>query len=212
MELFDLDVKVRETNGSRASRKLRLYGQIPGVLYGQDRPPLSVSLEGSALDKLLRDGHRLVTLKMGSDEQRAIITEVQHDHYGDDIIHVDFSRIRMGQAMNFSVPVTLTGLSEGVKLGGILEQKKDSIEVIGLPENLPEFLEVSVVNVGLGESLHFEDIPLPEGLELAHENEKRAILVSVSVPGGLEEETPEDEEDSSDGQPEIIKKGKEDEE
>ncbi len=211
MQMIDVSVDVRTDIGSRASRKLRRIGQIPGILYGGDREPLSLAMEGKTLDDLLRAGSRMVKLKMGSDDQRALIKAIQHDVLGDEILHVDFTRIVLGQALDVTVPLVLEGTPESVREGGVLEQSRDVIEVRCIPEAIPEKILVDVTELPLGGSLHLGEVTLPDGVELAQSADPSHLVVMVTFKEVPEEEEEEGEEGGV-APPEIIKKGKEEEE
>ena len=210
MDVIDLSVVAREKKGSRFSRRLRAAGKIPAVLYGSNEEPVALAVESSALAALLKVGSRMVSLRLGKAKQPALIRELQHDVYGDDILHVDFSRVSLKEKLDIDVTVLLTGTAKGVMQGGVLEQRRDSIEVRCLPTAIPKHIEVDVSGLDIGDAVHVGDVPLPEGVELADPSEDSREMVVASVTVVVEEEVEEVVEEAA-GQPEVIGKGKEEE-
>jgi large subunit ribosomal protein L25 len=136
----------------------------------------------------------------------AIVKEEQHEPVSDDLVHIDFHRISLTEKIEVKVSVTTKGEAHGVKVdGGSLEHTLWELDVVCLPTNIPEKIEIDVTKLNIGDAVHVKDIVLPEGVTTKHDPE--AILVLV-VPPMKEVEAPAEEQ----GEPEVIGEKKEIEE
>jgi large subunit ribosomal protein L25 len=213
MASASLSGETRTDTGKGVARKLRAAGRVPAVVYGHAREPQPLSLNTRDLEKLLSTiaaGSTVVELSLGGATTKTLIREVQRHPFKKQIMHVDFQELVAGEKVSVSVPLRFIGTAEGVKTGGgILEEVMHQIEVRVDPSNIPNHVDVDVVNLGMGHSLHVRDLVLPEGLEVLSDED--ATICAVIAPRAVVEETPAEGEAGA-AEPELIRKTKEEEE
>jgi large subunit ribosomal protein L25 len=179
-ESQELETQPRTTQGSRAARKLRKQGRIPAVIYGHKEATVAVTLSGEDLEKAIRQGVRVVDLKTGAKLEKALIREVQWDHLGKDVLHVDFTRVSADERIRVNVPVELRGIAPGVTGGtGVLDQPLHSLTIECLAISIPESIRVAVNELQLGMAIHVRDLVLPPGVTAM--NDPDAIVVHVTA-------------------------------
>jgi large subunit ribosomal protein L25 len=197
---FELTAERRDAKGSGPSRRLRRAGQVPAVLYGGDKDPVMLMFDHDAIYHQLENEAfhtSILTVKVDSDADRAILRNVQMHPFKPRVMHVDLQRISETQKLHMLVPIHVNGeeVAPGVKLeGGIVSRLMTEVDISCLPHQLPEFLSVDVSELHIGESLHLSDIPLPEGVtmtSLAHGGGDLAV-VSVAAVRVVEEEVAEE--------------------
>jgi large subunit ribosomal protein L25 len=166
-----LAVEVRTDTGKGVARKLRAVGRIPAVLYGHGNASVSLSIQAKDLDTLLKTSHAglntLIDLEGDSavEGKVVLIKELQRHSVAGTLSHADFFEIDATAKIHVSVPIKLEGTPEGVKLGGVLEHMMREIDLLCLPNAIPDLLEVDVSGMNQNESLHVSDLTLPEGVE-----------------------------------------------
>jgi large subunit ribosomal protein L25 len=166
-----LAVEVRTDTGKGVARKLRAVGRIPAVLYGHGNASVSLSIQAKDLDTLLKTSHAglntLIDLEGDSavEGKVVLIKELQRHSVAGTLSHADFFEIDATAKIHVSVPIKLEGTPEGVKLGGVLEHMMREIDLLCLPNAIPDSLEVDVSGMNQNESLHVSDLTLPEGVE-----------------------------------------------
>jgi large subunit ribosomal protein L25 len=166
-KILDLNTEPRTSEGTAAVKRLRKAGSIPAVVYGRKTPVTNVQVDSKTFTKILQNSasdNILVSLKMGSGEQLALVQEVQHDHLKGGILHVDFHAIAMDEEIHAEVPVETTGEAIGLKFGGLVEIIHHTLEVRCLPKDLPESISVDVTALQVGKSIHVGEIPYPAGV------------------------------------------------
>ncbi|QTA37322.1 50S ribosomal protein L25 [Thermosipho ferrireducens] len=200
----------------RAIRRLRRQGLIPGVVYGPDIEPLAIAIDRRILNKLLHEitESSLINLVVKDENGKEVlahdvfIKNVQYDKVTDEVKHIDFYAPEKGHKMSIKIPLEIVGKAIGTEKGGILEVIHHELPVKTLPDVVLEKIEVDVTNLGLGESIHVRDLKLPEGM--TPEIPEEEVIVTIAVPRGVEvEEAPAGEEEV---EPEVIEKGKKEEE
>ena len=201
---FDLVAELREDQGKGASRRLRREGKVPAILYGAGRPPRSITLQHNKLLRALEDESfysSVLNIKVGDKNQETILKDVQRHPSKPLILHIDLQRIVAGEAIRMSVPVHFVGenVAPGVKQqGGVINKMLTEVDILCLPKDLPEYLEVDVSALEIGDLLHISDIKLPEGVELTdltHGDEPDdKALVQVIMPRAVVEEAEDEEE------------------
>jgi large subunit ribosomal protein L25 len=175
-----LSIEPREGKGTQGARKLRRTGKVPGVIYGHKEATVSVVLSTEDLDKALRSGARVVDLKIGGKTEKALISEVQRDHLGMELIHVDFKRVSADERVTVGVRVELRGQSPGVTAGGILDQPIHVLSVECLVTAVPDSIRVNVDKMQIGSVLHVKDITLPAGVTTTIDPD--SVIVQVKAP------------------------------
>lgn len=199
MDLIDLNATVRKETGKGPGRRLRAAGRIPAVVYGPsvDNIPLTVDLrEFDAAVKDTNLAHVLLNLKIqnGRTKPRPVmIKELQVDPLSRNYVHVDFLEIAMDREISVSVPVEAVGHAPGVEEGGILQIIRRELDVTCLPSNIPDLIEVDVSNLEIGDSIHVEEITLPEGVEVIADVNFTVIAVASPTREELPEEVEEEE-------------------
>ena len=202
-DAFIVVAEARADKGKGASRRLRrLEGKIPAVIYGGDQPAQSLTLIRKDFEYMLENEacfSSILEVQIGGDTHNAIIKDIQRHPAKGFPMHADFLRVRMDQAIKVNVPLHFINEEQctGVKLGGGMIQKQATdIEVQCLPKDLPEYLEVDMLDVELGQIVHLTDISLPAGvtstaLELGEDQD--LAIASVIAPRGTKEADAEDE-------------------
>ena len=217
MSVIPLSASRRETLGKGGARKARSAGQIPGVLYGHGEDPIAVAVSAREFDVALRQhkgGNPIVNLAVGnSGEFTALIRDVQYDPLSRAILHLDFQHISLTEQIEVKVAVKLTGLAIGVKDGGgILETILRELDVRCLPTQIPASIEVDVTALNVGDSVHVRDLVVPNVTVL---NDPDTTIATVVPPTVMEEKAPEEaaaEAAAGTAEPEVIAKGKKEEE
>ncbi|MDC1116560.1 50S ribosomal protein L25/general stress protein Ctc [Luminiphilus sp.] len=210
-EAFIVVAETRVDEGKGASRRLRrLEGKMPAVIYGGDQDAQSLTLIRKDFEYMLENEacfSSILEVQVGGKSQNAIIKDIQRHPAKGFPMHADFLRVRMDQAIKVNVPLHFINEEQctGVKLGGGMIQKQATdIEIQCLPKDLPEYLEVDMLDVELGQIVHLSDITLPEGaiataLELGDDHD--LAIASVIAPRGIkgddEDETSEDADGAS---------------
>lgn len=172
MEQTELNVEVRNLYGKGPARRLRMAKKIPAVFYGpRMKDAISMSVDQKELSLALANtANPLFTLKAQGgvmDGKMAMIRDRQYHPVTGNWVHVDFYEIQMDQEIRVSVKISITGKSKGVTEGGILELIRREIEVHCLPTNIPDKIEVDVTELNIHDSLHVNDVKLPEGARVA---------------------------------------------
>jgi len=189
-----LHARKRDRIGSRYSRRVRSAGRLPAVVYGHKQDPVPISLDTHEAMQMITKGERVFTLEVEDGEHETVLLkELQYDHLGANPVHADFARVDLDERVHVSVPVHLVGEAPGLKkAGAVLMHPVTEVEIECAVVNLPEFLEVEVTALDVGESIRVSDIHLPKPTmkilsdpdgEVAH------IVVQGTAPETAEEET-----------------------
>jgi len=218
MAVVSFSATSRNIKGKGAARTLRRQGQVPAVIYGHGREPLSLSLNARDLDKLLshiQAESTVIEVSVGGATAKTLIREIQRHPIKRQILHVDFQALVAGEKVTVSIPIVLNGIPEGVRLeGGVLDQTLREIEIEVDPSEIPDHVELDVTNMVIGDSLHVSDIKVPSGVKVLDDPETSVAV--LAAPRAVIEETPVAEAvEGAEGavaEPEIIGKGPGDEE
>ena len=191
---FELNCSVRADSGKGASRRLRrLDNAIPAILYGGNKDPMALSI---AHDDILHATENeaffshIITLNIGKDKEKAVVKALQRHPAKRLIMHADFLRVDEKQAITMKVPLHFINEDKcvGVKLGsGSIRKTLNELEISCLPNNLPQYIEVDMLEVEVGQTLHISDITLPEGVTsvaLAHGEDSDLSIAQVQAPRG----------------------------
>jgi large subunit ribosomal protein L25 len=175
-----LAAQKRDGRGSHRAAKLRSQGLIPAVLYGHKEATVAVALSAEELGNAIRHGARVVDLKTDGAVQKALIREIQWDHLGKDILHVDFARVSKDERIKVSVPIEVRGIAPGVTGGGLLVQPMHALHVECLAISIPEHVRVNINELQIGSAIHVRDLHLPEGV--VAQDDPDAVVVQVNAP------------------------------
>jgi large subunit ribosomal protein L25 len=179
-EAVVLEAKTRDGNGSQAAKRLRKQGLIPAVVYGHKEATVSVALSADDFHKAVRHGARVVDLQTGGKLQKALIREIQWDHLGHDILHVDFYRVAADERIVVTVPIDIRGTAPGVSAGGILDQPLHTLSVECPAISVPDSIRVNINELQLDAAIYVRDLTLPPGVKAM--NDPDAIVVHVTAP------------------------------
>ncbi|MCM8815606.1 MAG: 50S ribosomal protein L25 [Candidatus Omnitrophica bacterium] len=188
--------KPRDSAGKSVSRTLRRANLIPGILYGAKEETRLIAVERKSAERNLRhSAHNimadLVIEQAGSKSSyKTIVKEIQVNPITGEILHLDFYHIGKNQPVRMSIPVKITGESEGVKEGGILEQELREIEVEGLADAIPENIEINISGLKINESIFVKDIKFPEGVRPLVDFDH--VVVTVLAPKAEQAPAPEE--------------------
>lgn len=206
-----LEVSRRESTGKEVAKKLRRDGKVPAVVYGGHREPVAITVDRKSVSELIQKSEHgirsVFLLKMaGSDQQRhAMIKELTIDPISRRMTHIDFVRVIMDEKLKVTVPVHTTGTSKGVKDGGLLDFQVRELHVECLPNAIPDSIDVDITELGGHDYYRVKDLKLPEGVRVLDDPER--VVVGVTYARAEVSETAEGA-----AEPEVIKKGKTDDE
>jgi large subunit ribosomal protein L25 len=203
---IEISATKRVVKGTGASRRLRHAGSVPGVLYGGGKEPISLDLEQKSL--FLQFRHEafhasILTLNLEGNKESVLLRDYQMHPVRNTIQHIDFQRVNENEKIHVKVPFHFINaeVSPGVKLnGGIVSHIMTEANISCLPKNLPEFIEVDLATIDIGQSIHLSEIKIPDGVEfvqLAHGND--AAVASVAKPRVVVEEVEEVEAKPAEG-------------
>jgi large subunit ribosomal protein L25 len=199
MQNFELNAELRSNVGKGASRRLRRTGKVPGILYGTGKEAVSIQLDHDDLVHHLENEafySHILTLKLGTEVQEVVLRDLQRHPYRPKLLHIDLQRIDMSQKITMRVPLHIinAAVSPGVKdEKGIVNSLMSQLEVICLPKDLPEYIEVDISSLHVGQSIHLADLILPAGVELeilVSGGDADQAVVSVQPPQAEEVEKP----------------------
>ena len=199
---FDLIAELRDDMGKGASRRLRRQGKVPAILYGGGRPPRNLAFDHNRVVQQLENESfysSVLSVKVGDKEQAVILKDLQRHPAKRQILHMDLQRIREDEEIRMNVPIHFLNeeIAVGVKQGGgKVSHLMTDVEVVCLPKDLPEYLEIDVADVELNEMRYISDIPLPEGVTipaLAQGEEANQPIVSIQI---IKEVVIEEEEEA----------------
>ena len=191
----NLKAIARESVGSAESKRLRKDGNIPAVVYGMGMDPLSVAINAREFRNALKTEagtNVIINLEVGSDKFTALAREIQKHPYRDEYLHIDLIQIDLTQTVEADVQIDFVGIPVGVKEeGGLVQTINSSISISALPTNIPTSIELDISALNVGDNLTATDVSLPEGVELANEDDE-SLLVTITLPRAAVEEEEED--------------------
>jgi large subunit ribosomal protein L25 len=204
LETFELKVSHRTTTGKGAARSLRREGRIPAILYGLNTETISLAVSIRELQNIFKSSaSENMILKLIIDNgkkttQTAMVKELQTTPLTRDYLHVDFYAVSMENQIHVKVPVVVTGKSKGEEQGGLVQVIRNELEILCLPLDIPEAIEIDVTNLDIGDSVHVEDIPVREKVQLIADTNFTVVTilaptVEEAVEEGVEEAAPEGE-------------------
>jgi large subunit ribosomal protein L25 len=187
--------QVRELQGTGASRRLRRAGKVPGIVYGSSAKPVAIELDHNGLFHSLRKESfhsSILDLELdGKEVQQVLLRDVQMHAFKPQVLHVDFQRVAADQHIHVTVPLHFlnTEVSPAVKQNAaVVSHVFTEINITCLPKDLPEFIEVDLSTLSVGQTIHLSDLLLPDGVSaVSHED---PVVVTVTVPRGMEEAAP----------------------
>lgn len=198
MERVKLRAEERADVGSRVARRMRRRGQVPAVLYGRDQDSVSVAVDQGELYAVLHtEGgvNALIDLEVGKSSVLTVARGLQRHPVRGDIIHLDFVKISLTEAIEAEVAINVIGVPVGVREeGGILESVRTYVTIEALPDMIPSSIDVDISNLNVGDSLSLDEVPTVEGVTFVDDPD--TTLFTVQAPRIEEVEEPEVELDA----------------
>jgi len=201
---FEVQAETRDDMGKGASRRLRRAGQVPAIIYGAHKEPTMITLGHNELIKNLEHEafySHVLDLKLGSKKEKVVLKDLQRHPSKPFILHVDFLRVSAKEKIRMNVPLHFMNeeTAPGVKQGGRVAHTLTDIEVSCLPKDLPEYIEVDMAEVEIGQAIHLSELALPKGIEipaLAQGADQDAVVVSIHAAKVVSED---EEEEAGEG-------------
>jgi large subunit ribosomal protein L25 len=201
MEEVTLTAELGRPTGSRSSRRLRIAGKVPAVLYGHGADPISLAVDGRELKNALTGDaglNALITLKIDSDSHLAMARQLQRHPVKGSVDHVDFVIVRRDEVVTADVPITLVGEATEVNQNdGIVEQQLFTLTIRATPLNIPAGIDADISGLVIGEAVRVADLKLPSGVETEADPEE-AVVVG-QPPAALEVAAPAEGEEVAEG-------------
>ena len=208
------DSKLKTENrtdlGKAAARRLRRTGKVPAVIYGDGQETTSLLLDAHDFERMLKEHHTIVELELDGKLTRTIVRDIQRHPVTGNISHVDFFTVKTGQKLTLSVDVNYIGTAAGTITGGILQMVKNTVNILVVPKDIPDYIEIDVSELEVGDSIRIKDI-IRENIEFLDDPED--VLCGVLAPKAVEEEVVEEEgeegeegeeDDEEAAEPEVI--------
>jgi large subunit ribosomal protein L25 len=211
-----LKAQPRQDTGKSATRKMRAAGRIPAVVYGHGDETRKLTVDAHELELLFKRVHyenTIIEVDIEGEPApvKTLIREVQSHAYRPDVLHVDFQQVHADEPIHVEIPIHLLGTAPGTRLGGVLMQVITDLEVRCLPDRIPEVIEIDISHMQINDAVHLRDLTLPPGVEPLIDADR--TICSITPPSVMVTEEGAEEvaaEDTS--EPEVIGKGREDEE
>jgi len=205
MSTFTLNLTNRTDLGKGASRRLRHLNQIPAVIYGSGLEPQSLQMNHDDIIRVLEDEAvytSILDINIDGKVTKAVFKDIQRHAYKPKVLHLDFLRVNENEKIHMHVPIHFLGadMAPGVKAGGQVNHNLNDIEVVCLAKDLPEFLELDVSALNMGDALHISDVTLPEGVisaELQHGPDHDQPVVAIHKSRALTDSEEEDGDEAA---------------
>jgi len=187
-DLFTLEAEVRTDLGKGASRRLRHANKVPAILYGEGQEPVSVTLEHKNVYRAQQEEafySHVLTLNVDGKPVECLLKDMQRHPYKQLVMHLDFLRIDATHAVHVNAPIHFINEEAAEKKGGKIAHNMNEIAVSCLPADIPEFIEVDVAGLEVGQTLHLSDVTLPKGVssdELAKGEDHDQAVASLNAP------------------------------
>mgnify|MGYP000415716395 CR=1 FL=1 len=201
--IFNLDATIRTDLGKGASRRLRHQDKVPAILYGGNEAPVSLTLDHNKViqaQEFEAFYSHVLTLNVDGKKVEALVKDMQRHPYKPKVTHIDFQRVIAGQKVHTNVPLHFINEEKAPSIkthGGHAEHHMADIEITCLPKDLPEFIEVDLIAVELGQTVHLSDLQLPKGVESVElakgEDHDLAVVTVKAAKGGASADEASDE-------------------
>jgi large subunit ribosomal protein L25 len=198
------DAAKNKGTGTRVARKIRKQGRIPAIVYGHKQAPQPISIGKDAIWGMLKTSSHLAELTWDGGAETVLVKDIQWDHLGKEILHVDFARVSADEDVDATVRLDLKGEAPGVAEGGVLEHLIHAIHVLCRASAIPDSIKVDVSGLHLNKGLHVRELVLPEGVKVKGDPEGLVVHVT-SRTTEAEPAAGEVAEGATSTQPEVIK-------
>jgi large subunit ribosomal protein L25 len=191
---IEIIARKREMQGTGPARRLRRQGRVPGIVYGGEQGPVNIELDHKDLYLNLRNERfhaSILSLEVAGAKEQVLLRAVTMHPYRPQVEHVDFQRVQKNKKLHMKVPLHFVNAekSPGVKdQGGVVSHVVNEIDITCLPDDLPQFVEVDLGNLAVGNSIHARDLKLPNGVELSLGKAENPVVATVVVPQLITEE------------------------
>lgn len=197
MATIEVTAMSRSLQGTGASRRLRVTGKVPGIIYGGEQPAKNVEFDHNNLfHQLKQETFHASILSMIVDgaKERVLLRDVQMHPWKQLVLHVDFQRVSANKKIHMKVPLHFVNadIAPGVKTGGgIVSHVMNEMDITCLPDDLPEFIEVDLQKLEIGEAVHLADVKIPQGVESVQLTRgDNAVVATVQIPRAMVEPEP----------------------
>ena len=225
-DVIHIAAELRDQAGKGVARAVRREGKVPAVIYGDNQGTLSISLDGSELNKLIKNPGfftQIFAVDITGKKHEVLARDIQTDPVTDLPLHVDFMRFNQNTRIVIEVPVSFLNeeASPGLKRGGVLNIVRRELELRCSPTNIPQAIEIDLTGFDIGDSIHISALNLPDGVEPITDRDYTIATVAAPTVMAVEEEGEEDEitegeegeegaEVTEDGTPEVTESDSED--
>src|SRR5689334_64092 len=181
---IEISARKREAQGTGASRRLRRTGRVPGIVYGGEQGPVNIDLDHKDLFQSLRNEKfhaSILSLDLGGAKEQVLLRAVNMHPFKMQVQHVDFQRVSKDRKIHMKVPLHFVNAdkSPGVKeQGGVVNHVLNELDITCFPADLPEYVEIDLGNLAVGNSLHVREVPLPKGVELALHKDENPVVAT----------------------------------
>ncbi len=208
-----LTAEKRTDTGRGASRRLRHAKRVPAILYGAGKDAVMLSVERNELQRLMEQEafySQILTIEIGKKKEQAVLKDMQRHPFKPLVQHLDLQRIKAGEIMHAHVPLHFLNedKSKGVKAGGVVHHDMIEVEIACLPKDLPEYIEVDIADLEVGEAIHLSQLKVPAAVELSalahdegHEHDHPVVSINLPRVARAEEEEGEEEATAADEVP-----------
>jgi len=208
LQVESRDPQKNQGTGTRVARRLRSRGRVPAIVYGHKQTPVPITVARDDVLLILKRSTHLAQLQIGDTTQMVLVRDIQWDHLGKEVLHLDFARVSAEESIETEVRLEVRGTPAGASEGGVLEVLVHSIKVTCRANAIPDSIRVDVSGLHLDEAAHVRDLVLPEGVTV--DADPDLLLMHVVAPRAAEVAAPAIEPGPS--QPELIRRPEEKEE
>lgn len=191
---FEINASQRKAQGTGASRRLRRAGRVPGIVYGGDQGAVNIELDHKDLLRSLHDEKfhaSILTLKLDGGAEQVLLRAFNMHPVKSQVQHVDFQRVSKDRKIHMKVPLHFVNAanSPGVKeQAGVITHVLNEIDVTCFPDDLPEFIEVDLAQIAVGNSVHARELVLPKGVEAILHKDENPVVATCTLPALITEE------------------------
>ncbi len=196
MKTLAISANLRKGTGKADSKALRNQGNVPCVLYGGEKQVCFYAHENDFRNLVYTPDVFIIEIDIKGEKYKAVMQDLQFHPVTDNLLHIDFLEVFDDKEVTVTIPVHLTGNSVGIRNGGILSFRRRKIITRAIPGNLPDYIEVDIEDIGIGQSVYIKDLRVDEYTFLSPDN---AVVVGVRTARNVIEETEDEEEGEEEG-------------
>ena len=201
-QLTKIEAQTRSHLGTRSTAKMRTQGRLPAVVYGHKQDPVHISFDQKEVTDLLHQHAHVIEVVVNSKTEPCLVKDVQWDHLGSNILHVDLARVDLTEQVTVEIDLVLAGDPVGLKeAGSFLQHGSDQLEVSCLASQIPNQIKVDISGLGVGDQITVADLKLPNGVTATSDGE--TVIASIQI---VAEEAEPIEGEAAASEPEMIGK------